>query len=131
MLRVVMVARITDYAFDGRTHVVAVEGELDLHSEPLLAERVYDVVDQGKRSIVLDLSKVDFVDSSGIASLLDMLRSLHAADGSMALVIRDRAIARIFRVTGLHTTFRIHHSVEVAVAALEDAATERPSERGA
>ena len=123
-------ARITDYPFDERTHVVAVEGRLDIHTEPRLNERVLDVMDQGKRRIVLDLSKVEFADSAAVTDLVDILRSLHPAQGSMALVTRDRGVERLFRVTGLHNTFLIQHNVEFAVAALEGTLEFGQRERG-
>jgi anti-sigma B factor antagonist len=112
-------ARITDHALDGRTHVIEVVGQIDLHTAPRLNERALDVIDQGARWVIFDLSGVSFIDSAGIAALLDVLRSLHAAEGSMAVVIRDRAVERIFRITGLTEAFLLCRGREQARAALE------------
>jgi hypothetical protein len=48
--------RIADYALDAQTHVIEVEGQIDLYAAPLLNERVHDVTDQGRPHLILDLS---------------------------------------------------------------------------
>jgi anti-sigma B factor antagonist len=96
--------------------VVEVGGEVDVYTAPRLKERLNEVVGSGQSDIVVDLSRVDFLDSTGLGVLVGVHRRLQRTDGSLALVCPHDRLLKIFRIAGLDTIFRIYGSVAEATA---------------
>jgi anti-sigma B factor antagonist len=113
--------RISDYALDGRTHVIEVEGQVDLYSAPELKEKTSQVIDGGRPRVIVDLSRVTFLDSTGLGILVGALKRIRAARGSLTLVVTDYDIERLFELTGLDGTFTIYRSRDEALERLEAA----------
>jgi anti-sigma B factor antagonist len=107
-----------DYALDGRTHVIEVEGPVDLYAAPSLQQRANEVSDSGKTRVIVDLSSVDFIDSAGLGVLVDVLKRLRETEGSLSLVVTDYDIERLLDITGLDSSFTIFRSRDEAVEAL-------------
>ena len=61
--------RIVDYALGERTHAIEIEGEIDLHAAPSMQERIDAVLERGKTRVIVDLSAVTFIDSTGLTVL--------------------------------------------------------------
>lgn len=113
--------RITDHAIDRRTHVIEVEGQVDLYSAPEFKERTAQVIDQRKTRVIIDLSRVTFMDSTGLGVLIGALKRLRAARAQLLLVVTDYDIERLFELTGLDGTFRVFRSRDEALEDLEHA----------
>jgi anti-sigma B factor antagonist len=103
---------------DDRTHVVSPRGEVDAHTAPRLALRLLGLAEEGKRRIVVDLSHVTFMDSTGIGVLLNALRQLSQRHGRLALVCPNDRVLRPFQVTGLVGYLPIFRSREDALGDL-------------
>ena len=103
-------------AESGRT-VVEVAGEIDVYTAPKLREQLAELVDAGRHDIVVDMQRVEFLDSTGLGVLVGGLKRIRQHDGSMNLVCTQERILKIFRITGLTKVFPIHESVAAAVAA--------------
>jgi anti-sigma B factor antagonist len=103
--------------------VLEIGGEVDVYTAPRLRERLVDAVGAGDAHIVVDLVKVDFLDSTGLGVLVGAHRRLKAGGGSLNLVCAHERLLKIFRITGLDTVFDIHSSVEDAIAGGSSAAT--------
>ncbi len=103
-------------AESGRT-VVEVAGEIDVYTAPKLREQLAELVDAGRHDIVVDMQRVEFLDSTGLGVLVGGLKRIKQHDGSMNLVCTQERILKIFRITGLTKVFPIHESVAAAVAA--------------
>ena len=101
---------------DGRA-VVAVGGEIDVYTAPKLREQLIELVSDGSYHIVVDLEKVDFLDSTGLGVLVGGLKRVRNHDGSLQLVCTQEKILKIFRITGLTKVFPIHSSVGDAISA--------------
>ena len=101
--------------------IVEVGGEIDVYTAPRLREQLVDLVADGKYHLVVDMERVDFLDSTGLGVLVGGLKRVRAHDGSLRLVCTQERILKIFRITGLTKVFPIHASVDEAVA--------QPSER--
>ena len=99
--------------------VIALEGEVDVYTAPKLKSRLIDLVDEGKYNIVIDLQKVEFMDSSGLGVLVGGLKRVKSHQGSIALVCTQENILKIFRITGLVKVFPIFSTEEEAVASLK------------
>ena len=100
---------------DGVT-VLTVGGELDVAAAPVFSEKLNDVIRLTAGDIVVDLQRVSFVDSTGLAVLLNALRRLTRARRRLGVVIGSGAVKRAFEVTRLHWTFDVFDDVEAALA---------------
>lgn len=102
---------------EGDRTVVEVGGEIDVYTAPRLREQLVELVDAGSYHIVVDMERVDFLDSTGLGVLVGGLKRVRAKDGSLRLVCTQERILKIFRITGLTKVFPIHDSVAAAVVA--------------
>lgn len=109
---------LRDESVDESTHVLAPSGEVDALTAPQLGRRLLGVVEEGKTRVVVDLSGVTFIDSSGIGVLLNALRHLRGRSGRLVLVCPTERILRPFQVTGLVDHLRIFSSREEALGGL-------------
>jgi len=107
---------------DDRTAVIAVDGEIHVSTAPEFSGVLAEAIESGRTSLVLDLSGVMFIDSTGLSVLLTALRRVTRAGGAMALVCRNPTVLRLFEITKLDTTFGIHAALEPAIAAVQAAA---------
>ena len=101
----------------GEQTVVHLGGEIDVYTAPKLREQLIELVSDGSYHIVVDLEKVDFLDSTGLGVLVGGLKRVRNHDGSLQLVCTQEKILKIFRITGLTKVFPIHSSVADAVSA--------------
>jgi anti-sigma B factor antagonist len=101
---------------DGRT-VVQVVGEIDVYTAPQLRERLDAEIDAGRYDLVVDLSGVSFMDSTGLGVLVGRLKQIRLNDGSMRLVCSHERVLKVFVITGLDKVFAIYPTVGEAVAA--------------
>lgn len=109
---------IADYALDGRTRVIEVDGQIDLYSAPQFKERTLRVIDAGAERVIVDLSRVSFMDSTGLGVLVGARKRLSAANGDLLLVVADPEIDRLFEITGLDGVFQIYRSRDDALVEL-------------
>ena len=102
--------------FDSGDHtVLEVGGEVDVYTAPRLRERLVELVEQGARHVIVDLSRVEFLDSTGLGVLVGGLKRLRSHDGDLTLVCTQHRILKVFEITGLTKVFSIHESVDAAV----------------
>jgi anti-sigma B factor antagonist len=107
--------KLDHYNKDG-IEIVDVEGEIDVYTAPRLRELLIDLVNNGNHQIVVNMEKVEFLDSTGLGVLVGGLKRVRAHDGSLDLVCTQERILKIFRITGLTKVFGIHDSVDEAIA---------------
>ena len=109
---------ISDQQIDAETHLIELGGEVDLYTAPEFKERMVQVIEEGKKRIVVDLSEATFIDSTTLGVLVGGVKRLRPAGGSLALVCSDQNIQKIFEITGLDRVFPIHESREEALSAV-------------
>lgn len=97
--------------------VLEVGGEVDVYTAPRLRERLVELVEQGARHVVVDLSRVEFLDSTGLGVLVGALKRLRAAGGTLGLVCAHERLLKIFRITALDRVFALYDTVEAATSA--------------
>ncbi|MEX2458183.1 MAG: STAS domain-containing protein [Actinomycetota bacterium] len=100
-----------------RWSVISLRGEIDVYTAPRLRQALIDLIEGGKSDILVDMSRVDFLDSTGLGVLVGGLKRVKAKDGSLEIVATQDKILKIFEITGLSKVFPIHDSVETAVSA--------------
>jgi anti-sigma B factor antagonist len=102
--------------------VLEVGGEIDVYTAPQLRERLISLVDGGARQVVVDLGRVEFLDSTGLGVLVGALKRLRGAGGELFLVCGQERLLKIFRITGLDRVFTLYPTVEAATAGSSDGA---------
>jgi anti-sigma B factor antagonist len=112
---------IQDEEIDGQTHIIELGGEVDLYTAPEFKERMVQLIDGGKKQIVVDLSQATFIDSTTLGVLVGGVKRLRPAGGALALVCTDQNITKIFEITGLDRVFPIHSTRDEALQSLESA----------
>ncbi len=95
--------------------VVAFEGDMDLDSSPGARKALLDTVAKGK-PIVVDLSQVGYIDSSGVASLVEALQAARKKGVGFSLAALSEAAGRVLQLARLDKVFTIHGTVDDAVA---------------
>src|SRR5947208_10948470 len=95
--------------------VIALRGEIDVYTAPLLRQKIVDLVDAGSLNIVVDMEKVDFLDSTGLGVLVEGLKRVRTRNGNLSIVVTQDKILKIFDITGLNKAFPIHGSLEDAL----------------
>lgn len=96
--------------------VLAISGEVDVYSAPDLRSRVGDLVDSGHRQLVLDLSGVEFLDSTGLSVLVASQNRIREIGGVLTLVCSQEWLLKLFRITGLDQVFTMCPTVDKALA---------------
>jgi anti-sigma B factor antagonist len=100
----------------GTSAVVAVDGEIDLGTAGQLRDHLAECIRDETRDIVLDLSAVTFMDSTGLQVLIATQRRLEPLGGRLRLVGLRSGVAKVLKVTGLDQTFPAYESVDAAIA---------------
>ena len=103
--------RLSSARVGGGVYVVALGGEVDLHTAPQLDDELVRLIGLGATRIVVDLSSTNFVDSTVLSVLLRARKRLGGGGGDMAIVSDDRRILRLFEVTGLDRKFRVEQTL--------------------
>ena len=92
--------------------VLALVGEIDLYTAPRLQSELTSALSDGKPTqIVVDMSGVEFCDSTGMNVLLAAHRTATERGGQLALAAPRPSVRKILEVTGLQSVFTIHDDV--------------------
>ena len=97
-------------------HVMNVRGEIHVSTAPEFSQRLTTAIEAGNTQLVLDLSGVEFIDSTGLSVLLNGLRRVNQLNGRLALVCANPTVLRLFQITKLDSTFDIFADRESAIA---------------
>jgi RNA polymerase sigma-B factor len=113
------VARVMDFDVNveqqGDVAVVAVRGELDISTSPLLRDRLVELGSGKARKLVIDLEAVEFLDSTGLGVLVGGLKRMRSNGGDMVLVCTKPRILKVFEITALTKVFNIAASRDEAL----------------
>ena len=119
---------VLDHYSKGGFEVVDVEGEIDVYTAPRLRELLIDLVNHGEYKLILNLERVEFLDSTGMGVLVGGLKRVRAHDGSLYLVLTQERILKIFRITGQNIVFPIFDTVDEAVTTSPEVIADREKE---
>jgi anti-sigma B factor antagonist len=101
----------------GSSFIISIDGELDMYTAPRLKDALGEGVAEGYKKVVVDLTRVGFLDSTTLGILVGGLRRLRSEEGELHLVVDHPHLAKMFRITGFDGVFSIHKTVDEAVAA--------------
>lgn len=100
----------------GTTLVVGVIGELDHHSAEYIRQKVDgEIIKSSTKNVVFDLSKVTFMDSSGIGVIMGRYKNIQKLAGKTALIGLNDHIRRIFDMAGLLKIIPSYDGLENAI----------------
>jgi anti-anti-sigma factor len=106
--------------FKHGTRVISVRGELDLSTAPDLEGPLDQALDSGKGSVLIDLSRCEFIDSTGIALIVRAWQRLDSGENGRLLVLcsQNDQVRRVLEITGLELSIPVHQTRDEALAAL-------------
>ncbi len=96
---------------DNGTPVVSVMGDVDVETAPSLERTLLDVTSAGAPEVIIDLTGCSFLDSRGLEALTAMRERLVRSDRSLALVLSNPSLMRIFQITQVEEWFDIYPSL--------------------
>jgi anti-sigma B factor antagonist len=102
-----------------RPNVLPLEGDIDLHVSPVVTEALNAMIRKKPEWIVIDLSRVTYIDSSGVAALILAMQDVEAYGGKFFLSGLQETLRLIFETSRLDRTFQIFPNVDAALAASE------------
>lgn len=97
--------------------VLVVVGELDVATAPRLRQEAQRLAHDGAPSVVLDLSAVEFLDSTGLGVIVGILKRIRTHGGELRLAGAPEQVRRVFEITRIDDILPMYPDVDAAVAA--------------
>ncbi len=94
--------------------IIEIDGEVDLYSSPALRKVLLEMTKAQNKAILVDLAKVKYMDSSGVATLVEALQQVGKYEGKLKLANLRDAVKNVFELSRLDKVFDIYESVEDA-----------------
>ena len=101
---------------DGGRVILDLAGDVDMHSSPALREELLKVVNRGSDVVVINLQDVEFMDSSGLATLVEALQLTRKQKSKLKLINLCHRVRSIFEIARLDVIFEIFDSEAEALA---------------
>jgi anti-sigma B factor antagonist len=102
---------------EGDAIVYRLKGSLDFETAPSLRAALLEAADEGKHDIVVDLTHLEFLDSSGLGALIGAHKRALEHHGRVRLIVSEGPISRLLTITGLMGVLAVYPAID---AALED-----------
>jgi anti-sigma B factor antagonist len=97
--------------------ILPLEGEIDLHVSPQIGSALSKLIAAKPAQLVVDLSGVSYIDSSGLAVLIEAMQNVGSYGGKFALCGLQESVRPIFEIARLDQVFRIFPDKVSALAA--------------
>ena len=94
--------------------VISLIGDLDMWTLPLAKERIQGLINEGKVNVVLDLERMNYIDSSGLGFFIGTLKKLRDKGGNLVLINLNAYIYGIFKLIQLQHIIKTYDSLEEA-----------------
>jgi anti-anti-sigma factor len=107
---------------EGEWAILRVCGEMDLMTSSAVRQHVHDAVADGRRSVILDLSRVRFCDSSGVGVLIAARRLMRSCQGRLRLILPTHGaedgshVNRVLAALGVRRLFEVYSDVPSALS---------------
>jgi anti-sigma B factor antagonist len=88
--------------------VIALEGEIDMHESPEVKNKLYPLIQEHSPRLLIDMQRVSYIDSSGLAVLIDALQRMQSYGGKLALFGIRQSVRVIFEIARLDQVFSIY-----------------------
>lgn len=107
----------TDHRKQDEIDIVEVSGVVDLDSSPGFREKLQELTRNRSKTIIVEMSGIDYIDSSGIATLVECYQILRTYNGSLYLAGMTPEIMEVFTLARLHRVFTILETLDEAIEA--------------
>ncbi|MCM3575556.1 MULTISPECIES: anti-sigma factor antagonist [Mesobacillus] len=97
------------------TLAVKVSGEIDAYTAPQLREKLFPMSEKEGVKMVVDLSEVNYMDSTGLGVFVGVFKNVRAHDGEFKIVGLSERLQRLFEITGLADIIDINSQIEGGV----------------
>lgn len=104
---------------DGPATILEVQGQVDLYSSPKMRAALVNLTEGRSPAVLVDLSRVEYMDSSGVATLVEGLQLVRQYGGQFKLAGLPPGIRDVFRFARLEKVFEIYESTQAALQALQ------------
>ena len=101
----------------GESTTLKLAGEIDLHASPELRKQLKECLHKKTPVLLLDFESVEYIDSSGLATLVEYVRESVTFEGKLALYGMRQKVRTIFELVRLNELFAISATAEEAVTA--------------
>ena len=98
-------------------NVLPLDGEIDLHVSPEVAKSLRALIESKPKQVVVDLTKVTYLDSSGLAVLIEGMQNVQKYGGKFGLAGVQEDVKHVFDIARLDQVFEIYPDVDTALAA--------------
>ena len=98
-----------------KTALLAITGEVDMFSSPEARKEIANLVKKKVERIVVDLTGVSYMDSSGVATLIEGLQMCHKYNGTLVVAGLRQNVREVFELTKLDKIFKIYNDSETAL----------------
>ncbi|HEV7866304.1 MAG TPA: STAS domain-containing protein [Chthoniobacteraceae bacterium] len=105
-------------AAQNQTGILALEGEIDLHRSPEVKQTLQPLLEKKLPRIFIDMSKVQYIDSSGLALFIETLQRVGTYGGKFALFGLRESVRSIFEIARLDQVFQIYSDEASAQSAV-------------
>jgi len=92
--------------------LVSIEGEIDFYSSPDIRRELLALAKIAHACVAIDLEKVSYIDSSGVATFIEAMQRLRKVDGKIALLALCESVRHVFEIARLESVFSIYDSKE-------------------
>jgi len=96
-------------------NVFELTGSLDIATSPTVRASLLEASERGDHKLIVDLTKVEFLDSTGLGALIGAQRRAKEFGGDVRLVAKEGQILRLLRITGLMKVFAVYATLDDAV----------------
>jgi anti-sigma B factor antagonist len=101
------------------TSLVCIEGDFDFHSSPELRKELTKLSENQTKKILIDLTQVNYIDSSGLATFVELFQRMKRYSGKLILFNLAQSVRSVFEIAKLDTIFQLVNSREEALAAAQ------------
>ena len=95
--------------------ICILEGEVNIGNSPELRKAFDGIIKRQDKKVLVDFSNVSYIDSSGLATLIEMFQRLKKIGGALRFSNLDQKVKNVFEVTKLHKLFEIFDAREAAL----------------
>lgn len=100
---------------DGTVQVYTLGGSLDIATSPSMRAALMEAAEHEGHQIVVDLSRLEFLDSTGLGALIGAQKRASEKNGSLRIVAMEGQILRLLRITSLLDVLSVYPTIDAAL----------------
>ena len=92
--------------------IVGLEGSLDTTTSPEVMDQLSSLLEEGRKNVIIDLAKLDYISSSGLRVLLAISKKLKPLNGTLKICGLNEVVNEVFEISGFTMIFDIYKTLE-------------------